>query len=482
MSRAEKASEPSMEEILSSIRRIISEDPVTKVPPAAPIAAAAPAPSPAKPLASSSTGLLATLGKVVPASPSAGPGTASAADNSLDDVLGLADGPTPQADSDRAAASWMAMKPAMAPHAPAAPPAPALQQPAPALLQAAAPPPAERPAVQPFLPPQSRETAGVGRPMVTGPIAYQPQNSAPQAESAQTPQAQNPQAQNPHAQNPHAKSDFGSVVPGRAEGARVDGQANGALPGVPRFGELRPDAQTDRLNSDRLNSDRQNSDRLNSDRLNSDRLNNGNYGAPPARSQPATALPTDAGNLNGVKSMQLSMPVEPAAESRPVAPSSPALAEAVKQEAKAGPAKPAVELPKVEIAKAALPLETISAPLASTGSVTANKTAASDAAQPLVTQPMVAQPPVTQAPVTQAPSPVSVAKPPAPVAAPVVAAARVPAAISDEPTRTMEDTVAELLRPMLRQWLDTNMPRVVEKALRVELAASAQLKPDPAKH
>ena len=50
-----------------------------------------------------------------------------------------------------------------------------------------------------------------------------------------------------------------------------------------------------------------------------------------------------------------------------------------------------------------------------------------------------------------------------------------------EPTRTMEDTVAELLRPMLRQWLDTNMPRVVEKALRVELAASAKPKTDPSK-
>ncbi len=34
------------------------------------------------------------------------------------------------------------------------------------------------------------------------------------------------------------------------------------------------------------------------------------------------------------------------------------------------------------------------------------------------------------------------------------------------PSRTMEDTVAELLKPMLRDWLDTNMPRIVEKALR----------------
>lgn len=36
--------------------------------------------------------------------------------------------------------------------------------------------------------------------------------------------------------------------------------------------------------------------------------------------------------------------------------------------------------------------------------------------------------------------------------------------------RTVEDIVAELLRPMLRDWLAENMPRMVEKALRIELA------------
>ena len=35
-------------------------------------------------------------------------------------------------------------------------------------------------------------------------------------------------------------------------------------------------------------------------------------------------------------------------------------------------------------------------------------------------------------------------------------------------TRTMEDTVAELLRPMLRSWLAENMPKIVERALRKE--------------
>lgn len=36
--------------------------------------------------------------------------------------------------------------------------------------------------------------------------------------------------------------------------------------------------------------------------------------------------------------------------------------------------------------------------------------------------------------------------------------------------RTMEETVAELLRPMLKTWLAENMPRIVERALRRELS------------
>lgn len=36
--------------------------------------------------------------------------------------------------------------------------------------------------------------------------------------------------------------------------------------------------------------------------------------------------------------------------------------------------------------------------------------------------------------------------------------------------RTMEDTVAELLRPMLKSWLAENMPKIVERALRKEIA------------
>jgi cell pole-organizing protein PopZ len=40
--------------------------------------------------------------------------------------------------------------------------------------------------------------------------------------------------------------------------------------------------------------------------------------------------------------------------------------------------------------------------------------------------------------------------------------------------RTLEDTVADLLRPLLREWLENNMPRIVENALRIEVAESVK--------
>jgi hypothetical protein len=47
-----------------------------------------------------------------------------------------------------------------------------------------------------------------------------------------------------------------------------------------------------------------------------------------------------------------------------------------------------------------------------------------------------------------------------------------PVADTASSVRTMEDTVADLLRPMLRNWLSENMPRIVERALRKELEES----------
>lgn len=48
-----------------------------------------------------------------------------------------------------------------------------------------------------------------------------------------------------------------------------------------------------------------------------------------------------------------------------------------------------------------------------------------------------------------------------------------------EETGTIEDTTADLLRPMLRQWLADNMPRMVEKALHIEIAESIKAPKKP---
>jgi cell pole-organizing protein PopZ len=58
---------------------------------------------------------------------------------------------------------------------------------------------------------------------------------------------------------------------------------------------------------------------------------------------------------------------------------------------------------------------------------------------------------------------------PAPAAAAEAEPAPKPAAL---PTgRTMDETVVELLRPLLRDWLDANMPRLIEPALKAEIEA-----------
>ena len=91
--------------------------------------------------------------------------------------------------------------------------------------------------------------------------------------------------------------------------------------------------------------------------------------------------------------------------------------------------------------------------------------------------PLAAAPPVDLTPAAAMAEAVAhrtpeIAAAPAPAEiAPVVAAAA-PAVIAPPPiaaamggARTMEDMVAEMLRPMLRDWLDSNMPRIIEKTL-----------------
>lgn len=76
------------------------------------------------------------------------------------------------------------------------------------------------------------------------------------------------------------------------------------------------------------------------------------------------------------------------------------------------------------------------------------------------------------APELQAAPPAAIEPMPTPPALPVKVSS------GQEPAPAMgsiEDATADLLRPMLRQWLADNMPRMVEKALHIEVAESVRL-------
>lgn len=88
--------------------------------------------------------------------------------------------------------------------------------------------------------------------------------------------------------------------------------------------------------------------------------------------------------------------------------------------------------------------------------------------------------PALQAPVVAPPVAPGPLSPPPLAQPPRAAAAPAPAADPAAGSGSIEDTTAELLRPMLRQWLSENMPRMVEKALHIEVAESVKIgkKPD----
>jgi uncharacterized protein len=46
-----------------------------------------------------------------------------------------------------------------------------------------------------------------------------------------------------------------------------------------------------------------------------------------------------------------------------------------------------------------------------------------------------------------------------------------------ENVRTLQDLVQEMLRPMLRSWLDDNLPTLVERLVRAEIERLAGTKP-----
>lgn len=68
----------------------------------------------------------------------------------------------------------------------------------------------------------------------------------------------------------------------------------------------------------------------------------------------------------------------------------------------------------------------------------------------------------------------SVAPPPLPPQQPSTDGARALDTEDDAEMATLEGSTADLLRPLLREWLSDNMPRIVEKALRIEVARAAK--------
>ena len=49
------------------------------------------------------------------------------------------------------------------------------------------------------------------------------------------------------------------------------------------------------------------------------------------------------------------------------------------------------------------------------------------------------------------------------------------------PTQALEQVVAGLLEPVIRQWLQTNLPRLIEKAVREEVVRALAAERDAAK-
>ena len=77
-------------------------------------------------------------------------------------------------------------------------------------------------------------------------------------------------------------------------------------------------------------------------------------------------------------------------------------------------------------------------------------------------------------------APIAMPPPPLPTAEPVQHAfVPTPPAAGAEESGGIEDATADLLRPMLRQWLADNMPRMVEKALHIEIAESLKAPKKP---
>ncbi|MGE3916905.1 MAG: DUF2497 domain-containing protein [Hyphomicrobiaceae bacterium] len=213
--------------------------------------------------------------------------------------------------------------------------------------------------------------------------------------------------------------------------------------------------------------------------------------APTVAAEPTTAKPVAASTTPAAKPVA-DAKTAPSVKAAPAATvaaqagqGSPAPAPAAQPKpAAASPAAASAPAATPSAAKAPSPMNGANVPAAATArAASPAPTAPAQAASVPVPPPQRAVPVAETLPAVQKPTalpekPKPAARAPAPAADPVAMAAQATG------VRTLEDTVVDLLRPMLRQWLDDNMPRMVEKALRIELATSLQqkAKSDASKH
>ncbi len=436
MSRMEKAPEPSMEDILASIRKIIAEEPIgsRRSPGTAPVGARAnggqPAPS-QQPAA-----------RVQPAGqqPTPAPRRPLMQPAAIDDVLSLADDvPTVRHGTTPTPASGAT------PSKTTAAPVPAQSQ-------------ATTEAAPAWLFPKETTAA------VTTPAASPARGSAPSPLPAPAPffgvasasNASKTEAVPADAMVPPQPktglSDLGSFVPGR-----MDHGGLGAPFVRPEPSPLKASSLSS-LNGDKPGSAPQAQTRV--------------VPAPAPAMPPVVAAPSPAVTDPQPKT---ETPKPEDGQGEPVA-AKPMPASDAKPDVKPGPQTQAAR-PATEPAAAAAAANKLLAPVA------AAKPAA-DMVVPTVAAPAAPMLDKRPAIVPETATPVLLGTPlPAPVAlAPKTAVAPATASASPMPMNAIEERVVELLRPMIRDWLDNNMPRMVEKALSIELSASAKPKNAPTRN
>jgi cell pole-organizing protein PopZ len=426
MANAGKAGEPSMDEILASIRKIIADDPPTGKRPAVP-------PAPVAPESPAAAGL-------------------GARKSSIDDVLGLeGDGATTGSASSEHAANGRAVPSWLFPGATAKPTAPA--------PEALAVP--QREPAQPFFGSQ----ANAGGSSAFGEIV--PQREAAIG-SQPSPSHANGVKGPASGRIPEwsARPSSSAPINGKPASEATSKSAQAVAPAGPRPGSLFPDIRPTPAGLDPIvvpTSDE------------------------PARKVTSASVTTEAAKPQGDAAPAAMSAKSSGAASAAVAASAKAIATAG-ETTDARPAPVGPMAPPSAIADDAGTSPSATSPavvdaVAPLAEAAVTMAASQPAAPQVDPVPPAAQQVSFDAAVPTVPKPTVLTVKPAAVKTGATATGDlVVNGAAAHGVRTLEDTVVDLLRPMLRQWLDDNMPRMVEKALRIELANSVKAGDDKPKH